>query len=421
VIGAIELAAMRGAPAMLLGLASHIAHRHAAWPRRVFFPKGDALKAWATSDRRPVLRADAIGALVALLRAELVSRAAGRRNFARAVIDRGLGDLMVPIAERAASRAKIAWPRGSLVALPTAPPPSKASGVIDATRLFLHWEEPIGARVDLDLSVVMFNASWRHVATCDFANLRVGERSAIHSGDLTSAPPPLGASEFVDLDAMRLGAMGARYAMMVVFSYNDVPFEQLTHGFAGVMIRPRDGEPFDPRAVAQRFDLHGRSVITVPLVIDLETAHLRWLDVHISGQNAMHEAGGYRAALAHIGRDFTELAATGARPTLWDLAAIHAVARANIVYVRERAGGLRVYRRRDGEQALARLARLHAGDDADGQLLELPPVNAPTWFAVLRDDFALPKGSTGYALDPRAANEGVERLSASDLVAELAR
>ena len=419
VIGAVELAAMRGAPAMLLGLASHIAHRHAAWPRRVFFPKGDALKAWAMADRRPLLRADAIGALVALLRAELVSRASVRRNFARAVIDRSLADLMVPIAERAASKAKIAWPRGSLVALPTAPAP--APGVIDTTRLFLHWEEPIGARVDLDLSVVMFDADWRHVATCDYGNLRVGAESAIHSGDLTSAPPPLGASEFVDLDAMRLRAMGARYAMMVVFSYNDVPFDQLTHGFAGLMIRPREGEPFDPRAVAQRFDLHGRSVITVPLVIDLVTEQLRWLDVHITGQQAMHDVGGYHAALAHIGRDFADLAATGARPTLWDLAAIHAVARANIVYVRERAGGFRVYRRRDGEQALARLARLHAGDDTDGHTPELPPANAPTWFALVRDDLALPKGSTGYVLDPRAPNDHLERVSASDLIAELAR
>ena len=100
---------------------------------------------------------------------------------------------------------------------------------------------------------------------------------------------------------------------------------------------------------------------------------------------------------------------------------IHAVARANIVYVRERSGAIAAYRRRDTEQALTRLARLHAGDDPDAMLDVLPPANAPTWFALLRDDIALPAGSAGYVLDPRSTSEGIDRLSAADLVGELAR
>src|SRR5439155_4775729 len=149
--------------------------------------------------------------------------------------------------------------------------------------------------------------------------------------------------------------------------------------------------------------LRGKSVITVPLAIDFEARRLRWLDVHITAHGALQAVGGYRAALAHIGRDFADLAGTGARPTLWDIAAIHAVARANIVYVRERSGAIATYRRRDNEQALARLARLHAGEDPDGTVDELPPANAPTWFALLREDIELPTGSAGYVLDARAA------------------
>src|SRR6185503_10051031 len=103
--------------------------------------------AWGVPDRRDPLRADAIGAIVALMRGELVNRAAARRNFARAVIDRGLADLLIPSGERTISRSKIAWPRGSELALP-----------VDGARpmrLFVHWEEPPGSRVDLDLSVAM--------------------------------------------------------------------------------------------------------------------------------------------------------------------------------------------------------------------------------------------------------------------------
>jgi hypothetical protein len=398
---------------MLLGLASHIARRTAAWPRRVFFPRGEVLKAWGAPDLRAPLRSDAIGALVALLRAELVARAGAKRNFARAVIDRGLADLRAPTGERAASTSRIVWPRGSAVALvDPAPQP---------LRLFLHWEEPPGTRIDLDLSVALFDAAWRHVATCDDAHLIVGDRAVVHSGDLIAAPPPLGASEFVDIDLARLRALGARHAIMVVFSYDAVPFERLNHGFAGVMPQPADGTAFDPRSVAQRFDLHGWSAITVPLAIDLERRQVRWLDVHITGHGALHAVGGYRAALAHIGRDFADLADTGARPTLWDIATIHAAARGNIVYVRDRGRGFAVYRRRDKEQTLARLARIHAGDDADGALDELPPANAPTWFALLRDDLELPPGSAGYALDPRAERDDIDQLSAADLVGELAR
>ncbi|HET7502121.1 MAG TPA: MXAN_6230/SCO0854 family RING domain-containing protein [Kofleriaceae bacterium] len=416
VIGAVELAAARGTPATLLGLASHIAQRTAPWPRRVFFPGGEVLRAWATADRRPALRGDAIGALVALLRAELVSRAAARRNFARAVLDRGLVDLHVPMSERTAPRSRLAWPRGSELALPSPLPGGPAT-----LRLFVHWQEPATARADLDLSLVLFDDAWRHVATCDLERLVVGDRAAVHSGDRTAAPAPIGASELIDLDVERLRGLGVRHAVMVVSSESAVPFDQLIHGFAGLTIAPQGGELFDPRAVVPRFDLHGRSVSTVPLVIDLEAGRLRCLDVHIRDHRDLRRAGGYRAALAHIGRDFADLAASAAHPTLWDLAAIHAVARANIVYVRERTGAIAAYRRRDREQALARLARLTTGEDPDGALDELPPANAPTWFALLRDDIALPAGSTGYVLDARAQGAGLERLSPRDLLGELGR
>ncbi|MBV8756728.1 MAG: hypothetical protein JO257_05625, partial [Deltaproteobacteria bacterium] len=355
IVKAIQLAVPRAQPALLLTLASHLARRGRTWERRVFFPKGEVLKAWSTHDRRIPLRLDAIGAIVGQVRAELVARAEARRHFPRAVIDRALGDLLVPINERSASRARLAWPRGSELAIPES----------QSLRLFLHWEEPAGHRVDLDLSVALFDMDWRHVATCDFTNLRTP--GAVHSGDLTSAPPPLGASEFVDLDLEALHTNGVRHAVMTVFSYNSVPFDKLTFGFAGLMVAPAAGTHFDPRAVVQRFDLRGKSLITVPLTIDLGARRLRWLDVHVASRGELHQVGGYRAALAHVGKDFEDLLEPAARPTLWDVACIHAAARANTVYIRERDGGFTMYRRRDGESARARLARLMSGADHDGK------------------------------------------------------
>ena len=410
VLAAIRAATRRGAPAMLLTLAAHVAKRGSPWPRRVVFPKGDVLKAWGMPDRRVPLPADAMGTIVTTVRGELVARAESRRHFARAVIDRGLADLLVPIGERSAAKAKIAWPRGSEIAIPEGA----------KLRLFLHWEEPANTRVDLDLSVAFYDASWRYVGTCDFTGLRVGETAAVHSGDLTSAPPPLGASEFVDLELPALTALRARHAVMVVFSYNSVSFDRLTYGFAGLMIAPQGNQPFDARSVAQRFDLSGKSTVTVPVTVDLERRRLRWIDVHLTTQGLYHQVGGYRAALAHLGKDFADFVGTGARPTLWDVAAIHAAARANVVYVREPGGAITMYKRRDSELSAGRLARMLAGEH-DGSLAAIPPADAPTWFAVLRDDLAIPKGSTGYMLDARTTGgDGITRLAAADLVAELA-
>lgn len=408
IVKAIELAAVKGPPATMLTLASHVARRGRPWPRRVFFPKGEVLRAWGTEDRRPPLRTDAIAMIVGALRRSLVARAERLRQFPRGVIDRGLVDLLLPINERSVSRAKLAWPRGSELALPEG----------QTLRLFLHWQEPAGTRVDLDLSVALYDERWRHVGTCDFTNLVVGDRAAVHSGDLTSAPAPLGASEFVDLHLDRLALLGAKHLVMVVFAYNSVPFDRLEHGFAGIMCAPAEGQYFDPRAVMQRFDLRGRSVITVPLVIDLGERRLRWLDVHVASRGDLHQVGGYRAALAHIGRDFDDLIGTQARPTLWDLATLHAAARCNVVYVRERDGSFTMYRRRDTEGKMARLARLVSGGSDDGRLPGLPLADAPTWFALLTG-LPLPKGSVGYALDPRELDHHVQVVSPGDLVAEL--
>jgi len=286
----------------------------------------------------------------------------------------------------------------------------------EKVRLFLHWEQPPSARTDLDLSVAFFDDQWRHTGTCDYTSLAI--EGATHSGDLTDAPPPLGASEFVDLHVEKLLMAGARHAVMAVFSFDGTPFEQLPHAFAGVMLAPDEGTHFDARAVAQRFDLRGKSRITVPLTIDLAERRMRWLDVHLASREDLHSVGGYRAALAHIGRDFADLVGTGSRPSMWDVACVHAAARANVIYIRERDGAFPVYRRPDNESKVARLGRMMSGAADDGRVTEVPKADAPTWFALL-SGLPLPKGSVGYALDERGLPADADRVSAGDLVAEL--
>lgn len=401
ILKAVELAAMKGPPAEILALAGHIARRARPWPRRVFFPRGDVLHGFTTPDRRAPLRGDAIAVVVGAIRRQLCARAEQNRQFPRAVIDRALVDVLVPVNERPSPRTKIAWSRGSEIALPDG----------QEMRLFLHVEGPAAKRINAGLAVVLFDAQWRHVATCDAQNAivagRNSGRAAMHGGT------------FIDLHIEQLTMEGARHAVMSVHG-KGISFARQPHAFVGITLTPDDPAAlFDPFTTGTRFDLRGKSAIAIPLSIDFSERRLRYLDAHITSQAALASVGGYRAALAHVGRDFADQISTHARPTLWDVACIHAAARANIIYIRERDNSFTTYRRRDNESKVARLGRIMSGAADDGRVTAIPSADAPTWFALMTG-MPLPRASSGYALDGRGLAQGTERVSARALVAELA-
>jgi hypothetical protein len=404
ILKAVELSATKGPPAEMIALAAHIARRGRPWKRRVFFPRGRAIRAWSRADQRTPLRGDAIAVIVGSIRRQLCNRAEVNRQFARALIDRGLVDLLVPAHERKGARSRVHWPRGSEIAMPDG----------QEARLFVHWQDLATERAELEMSISMFDHEWQHVATCDAENpelARAEGRAAKHSADAGTV--------MIDLHLEHLTMLGVRHVVMAISSTRPVRVDRLPRCFAGVTLLP-DGAPFAPSAVAQRFDLGGRSLIKIPLTIDVAERRLRWVDAHIRDRAELDTAGGYRAALAHVARDFADQLATHARPSMWDVACIHAAARANVVYIRERDGTFTTYRRRDNETKTARLGRLMSGAADDGRITTLPASDAPMWFALI-SGVPLPRGSVGFVHDPRGLHpEGIERLSATDLVGELA-
>ncbi|NES30156.1 hypothetical protein GCE86_08380 [Micromonospora terminaliae] len=292
-------------------------------PRRTFFPKGDVVRAWSAPERRRPLPADAIAEIRASVDAELVDRAGGLDRFDVAVLDAALGRVPAPRRERAGSAQLTGWPRGSLRHLPD----------LDVLRLFLHWTDGEKFRVDLDLSCAFYDAGWRPRGHCDYTRLRFKGRAAIHSGDLTSAPPPLGATEFLDLDRAALLAARVEWAVPVVFSYNDVPFEALDAAFAGFSLPERGGRQFDPARVVQRFQLRGDARSLAPLVHNVRTGEVMWIDASLSTTGYGHNVTGYGARLGRLAADLWEHFRSGIRPTLLDLAAWHASARADRIVV----------------------------------------------------------------------------------------
>ncbi|WP_147991336.1 TerD family protein [Streptomyces sp. t39] len=345
-----------------------------------------------------------------VLTAEVLRRAGRGAPVGVAVVDAALDGVIAPFTERTASRALVTLPRGSELALPDG----------RSLRLFLTWtESEASGRTDLDLSVALFDAHWRHIGVCDYTHLRYARQAAVHSGDLQSAPPPLGATEFVDLDLDLLADTGARYAVAVVFSYNDVPFGELAEAFAGLMLRDGPGGAgplFDPRSVEQRFDLTGTSRACVPLVVDVRHRTLHWLDV-VKGVTGTHHAVWRHAdALATLAHRLTELFASGARVRLGELAVWQAAARARTVVVRHRDGSRDVYARRDGEDVPGFAARIGTPDADGGE-----PAEAPGLVHLLRGDVQPADGAEAYALYPLALDAArVRLLAAPDLVTALA-
>ncbi|WP_405921246.1 MXAN_6230/SCO0854 family RING domain-containing protein [Streptomyces sp. NBC_00122] len=400
--------------------------------RRVFFPRGQVASAQSVTDRRLPLPAPLVTAVVSRLQDEVLRRfaAAGDEPYDLSVVESGLADLTVPFGERTAAKALVAVPRGSTQTLPEG----------EVLRLFLHWTEPAGNRTDLDLSVAFFDADWKFTGLCDYTNLRHGPRgAATHSGDLTSAPAPDGATEYVDLDLAALASSGDVYAVPLVFSFNNVPFDELPDAFAGFMALPAKGprgSSYDPRTVRQRFDLAGASQVCMPMVVDLAARRTLWADVHLPPSEGFQSVASHGDRLAAVARDVWEHFGSGVVTTLWDLAVWRAAARSREVTVVRRAAHpvlpdeLWLYRAGDGEPVAAFAARISAmeapqerREAADGDAAAAEVAAGKRVFLALVHASVAPPGASGtaYRLFPGPAElpGGFDRVSAGDLVAEL--
>ncbi|WP_371615244.1 MXAN_6230/SCO0854 family RING domain-containing protein [Streptomyces sp. NBC_00454] len=417
----------KAGPGPLLSALGRLRIRHLPAARRVFFPRGQVAHSYARDEDRAPLAEAVTRSVCELFEREVLSRLAAAEPYDVAVLDSRLAHLHVPSAERAAAKALVTVPKGSFQALPDG----------EVLRMFLHWMEPPRQRVDLDLSVVLFDADWNYAGVCDYTNLVYGERAVVHSGDLTSAPAPNGASEYVDIDLDRLAGTGVRFAMPVVFAFNNIPFELLPDAFAGFMALPgRSGRTshYDPRTVRQRYDLVGNSRIHVPLLVDLERRGFLWTDVHLPDDEDYHSVWAHQEDLARIGRDLFQYFATG-RTTLWELAAWHAAARCPDVAVLRRTprsgdpDELWTYRRGADEDTAAFAARLVALRDPDGvrcatdveALAGAAASGRSAFLALVQGDVA-PTGARGsvYRLLPGPVDGcGLEQLAAGDLVAAL--
>lgn len=410
----------RSGPGPLLGAYGRMKVRAEPGHRRVFFPRGRVTQAYAVDDDRPPLPPRVAGRAGELIEAEAVRRLADGSQDERydvAVLDASLGDLPVPFAERASAASLVAVPRGSSLPMPADS---------ETVRLFLHWLQPKGVRVDLDLSVALYDDLWRFVGLCDYTHLMYAGGAARHSGDLTAAPAPHGATEYLDLDLPRLANAGVRFVVPAVLSYNNVPFDELPDAFAGFMAVEGTGRAvYDPRTVRQRFDLAGDAALRVPMIVDLRTRRAWWADVTLATGDGNHDVWRHRKQLGRMGNDLLDTFQPCGRATLWELACWAAAARTEgPVYVRGRGHVLWGYRRAQDEPRADFALRIREGWEPDELRAEAELSRCRALLALLHGELEGVSGvasGTVYRLYPGPVDASpLERITAGDLAGWLA-
>jgi hypothetical protein len=197
---------------------------------------------------------------------------------------------------------------------------------------------------------------------------------------------------------------------MVVNNYSGLPFSLLERGFAGLMLRDDPGGlHFDPRTVELKFDLQGENGVYMPLVLDLREGVLHWLDVYAQGQLVFNNVATSRRAITSICPTLMQYFASGVRPSMYELALLHAASRARTVLVRGKT--VQRFRRRDDEDVTAFHARLARGEGGEAATLSLGA--GPALAALYRGDVDLPDGTARYVLFP---GQVTATMSASDLI-----
>jgi len=312
----------------LLTMMAHFKTRGKPAEFRAFLPKGSVAKIHIQEgDSRLPISATHRMMLNNWIPVELMSRFSKKESMGKVFIDEELKNILVPSSQRSAATGLTTLPRGSRVSYDQ----DKAF-----LRLFLHWvENKDSGTVDVDLSTGLYSAEWDLIDQMSWTSMHSFGDST-HSGDVRSAPAPTGAAEFIDLDLKALRNRGIRYVVMMVYSWTGQKFNEFT-AFAGVMERdkPQHGSHFEAKTVTQKFAVSSESTATAPLMVDLHTGEVIWMDISISnkdGGGRIENSSHRMVATAKVMEGFQTT-----KPSLYDLFELHAIARGQMVHSAEEA------------------------------------------------------------------------------------
>ena len=251
---------------VLLSVREHLQNRvTASVPARIFANRKGRMR--TVPDTRDRLRADVVRDILALIDGEITSRLPD----GPVVIDPAILGAALPLSGKPLPAGLGIFPRGSV---------TKVDG--DLLRFFIYWRQK-SQRTDYDLSALFLDESYgnpRHISWT-----RLSDEGAQHSGDITNAPAPDGASEFINIG---LAKIGRGFIVPQVYIYSGEGFHEVDESFFGFMTRDGEqaGQPFEARTVRMKSALYGESRIAVPLVFtrgEDGAWYAKWLHFYLRG------------------------------------------------------------------------------------------------------------------------------------------
>jgi len=299
---------------VLLQVMAHFAHRTSS-DLRVIFPKGNVAKVQALEGTLPKIAPALCAHAEGIVRNALNFRFSQLPSLGKVFLDDALTGYLVPFSQRSASKSMRTLVRGSQIPLMTDK---------NTIRFFIHWHDGPSGRTDIDLSAMIYDANWKLMERIAYFNLQSSTYKAAHSGDITSAPN--GACEFIDVDMPSVEQFGGRYVIMMVNSFTGQNFSDVSECKSGWMLRaePQSGEIFDSRTVVDRIDITTAAKQAMPMIIDVVDRKIIWTDAAIrTNSGRVNNVAANSDSIALIGRAFTQIH----KPTLYDLLALHALAR----------------------------------------------------------------------------------------------
>lgn len=159
-------------------------------------------------------------------------------------------------------------------------------------RLFVHWVNTDNERVDLDLGGVLLDDDFNQIATVTWNSYASSRQWATFSGDMTNAPAPHGAAEYIDVDIDQAKRFSqARYVAGTVLSFTGQPLGEVDH-VSGVMFRsePDSGEIFEPRSVHAAGISVSEATHVVSVLFDMEKNQMVWVDTDNGSRDGRYSA-----------------------------------------------------------------------------------------------------------------------------------
>ena len=300
---------------------------------RVFFPKGNAAKVFAADNNMPAISEPTCKAIVDICDAALINQYKEREPLGKVFVDSDMNHYVMPFSQRSANSAFKALTRGSRLPIEDGKP---------ILRSFIWWTNTKdGARIDIDLSAVIYDEKWTPKGHVSYTNLKSETFGCVHSGDIVNGGPygKKGVAEFIDVNIDDAEKSGARYIVMQVYCFTNIPFNQLPCSF-GWMQRSRadqkKGRKFDPRTVEQNIAITTPAHSAMPVIIDCKEKTIIWADAAMSASSGVY--GGNNVESNIVGSTATAYAIAGMHKTsIMDVVITNAMARGTVVPTREEA------------------------------------------------------------------------------------